>query len=100
VTADALPSAAPGTAPYGLSDAGRPVALPILNDKGECVFTPLLIAGQAGAGKSSARGAGGGAGGPDCSSFFSPQAPRSSAQQAAGTAAIRSRRTSECTLSA
>ncbi len=54
VTPDALPAAAPGTAPYGLCDAGRPVALPILNERGECVFTPLLIAGQAGAGKSSA----------------------------------------------
>src|SRR3954447_12339252 len=50
----ALPAAAAGSAPYGLSDAGRPVALPILNAAGECVFTPLLIAGQSGSGKSSA----------------------------------------------
>jgi hypothetical protein len=49
-----LPPAAPGTAPYGLSEAGTPVALPILNGTGECVFTPLLIAGQSGSGKSSA----------------------------------------------
>jgi S-DNA-T family DNA segregation ATPase FtsK/SpoIIIE len=49
-----LPPAAAGTAPYGLSDAGHPVALPILNAAGECVFTPLLIAGQSGSGKSSA----------------------------------------------
>jgi hypothetical protein len=49
-----VPPAAPGSAPYGLSDAGQPVALPILNAAGECVFTPLLIAGQSGSGKSSA----------------------------------------------
>src|SRR3954447_14233977 len=49
-----LPPAVPGSAPYGLSDAGHPVALPILNAAGECVFTPLLIAGQSGSGKSSA----------------------------------------------
>jgi S-DNA-T family DNA segregation ATPase FtsK/SpoIIIE len=49
-----LPPAASGTAPYGLSDAGHPVALPILNAAGECIFTPLLIAGQSGSGKSSA----------------------------------------------
>jgi hypothetical protein len=49
-----LPAAAAGTAPYGLSEAGHPVALPILNAAGECVFTPLLIAGQSGSGKSSA----------------------------------------------
>lgn len=53
VTPNMLPSAPKGCIPYGLSEDGSPVFFRLLNDRGECVFTPLLIVGATRSGKSS-----------------------------------------------
>jgi hypothetical protein len=43
----------PGVAPFGLTDRGDVIGLPVLNKDGEAIFTPLLIGGVSGSGKSS-----------------------------------------------
>jgi DNA segregation ATPase FtsK/SpoIIIE, S-DNA-T family len=43
----------PGIAPFGLTDRGDVIGLPVLNKDGEAIFTPLLIGGVSGSGKSS-----------------------------------------------
>lgn len=42
-----------GAAPYGLTRSGQPMSLPILNRDGSTAFTPVLVGGVTGAGKSS-----------------------------------------------
>jgi hypothetical protein len=42
-----------GSAPYGLSNRGEIMGLPVLNKDGETIFTPLLVGGVSGSGKSS-----------------------------------------------
>lgn len=53
VTPNMLPAAPAGCVPYGMSEEGSPVYFRLLNEHGECVFTPLLIAGASRSGKSS-----------------------------------------------
>jgi hypothetical protein len=53
VTPNMLPAAPKGCIPYGLSEEGSSVFFRLQNERRECVFTPLLIAGAARSGKSS-----------------------------------------------
>jgi predicted GIY-YIG superfamily endonuclease len=54
ITPNDIPAAELGTAPYGVAETGAPVARRLVNARGEWVFTPLLIVGITGSGKSGA----------------------------------------------
>ena len=54
ITPNMLPCAPAGTVPFGVAETGAPVYFPLLNDRGEWVFTPLMVVGVTGAGKSGA----------------------------------------------
>jgi hypothetical protein len=43
----------PGVAPFGLTDRGDVMGIPVLNKDGEAVFVPILVGGVSGSGKSS-----------------------------------------------
>lgn len=49
-----IPKATPGSAPFGLTEGGLPVADQLVNERGEWVFTPKMLVGVSGSGKSSA----------------------------------------------
>jgi hypothetical protein len=53
ITPNMLPAAPKGCIPYGISEEGTPVYFRLLNEMGECVFTPTLIVGASRSGKSS-----------------------------------------------
>jgi predicted GIY-YIG superfamily endonuclease len=53
ITPNMLPAAPKGCIPYGISEEGTPVYFRLLNEMGECVFTPTLVVGASRSGKSS-----------------------------------------------
>jgi hypothetical protein len=53
ITPNMLPCATAGTVAFGLTETGAPVYFPLLNDRGEWAFTPLMVVGVTGSGKSS-----------------------------------------------